>query len=132
MIQRIATAVVLSATMAASSPSFAQTIVGTAIGGVSPSLGSSNAIVSLPSQTPQGGTVTIGPANTMGVTAAPSGGGSTVSTAPPRTQPKARSTDSPALRRGVRNADTDVAESPVTDCLNDAAAQQRSLDDCKQ
>jgi hypothetical protein len=131
MIQRIATVIVLSATAAAFSPTFAQTIIGTA-GGVSSSLGSSSAIVTLPSQRPQGGTVTIGPAGTAGVTAAPSGGGSTAFTVPPRTQPKARTTDNPAPRRAVRNADTDVAERPVTDCLNDAAAEQRSLDDCRQ
>jgi hypothetical protein len=129
MMQRIATAIVLSATATAFSPSFAQTIVGTAIGGVSPSLGSSNAIVTLPSQTPQGGTVTIGPGSTMSVTAAPSAGGSTTSVVP-NAQPKA---DNQKPRRAaVRNAEANVAERPITDCLNDAAAQQLSLDDCKQ
>lgn len=123
MIQRIATAVVLLATTVAFAPSFAQTIIGTAAGGVSPSLGGSSVIVTLPSQTPQGGT--------MSISAAPSGRGSTAATVPPA-HPKARYTDNQPPRHGVRNADTDVAERPVTDCLNDAAAEQRSLDDCKQ
>jgi hypothetical protein len=129
MVQRIAMVVVLSATTAAFSPSFAQTIVGTAVGGVSPSRGSSSAIVTLPSQTPQGGTMTISPGGTTSITAAPSAGGSTASVVP-RAQPKAN--NQAPRRTAVRNAEADVAERPLTDCLNDAAAQQRSLDDCKQ
>ena len=147
MIQRIATAAVLSAAVAALfSPSFAQTVIGTAVGGISSSTGGNSVISTLPSPAPQGGTMTASPAGsvtitqsgasasgsqsgTMSIITAPSGA-TLQRSAPAKAQSNANQAQAP--RRAARSADTDVTERPITDCLNDAAAQQQSFDSCKQ
>ena len=139
MIQRIATAAVLSAAVAALfSPSFAQTVIGTAVGGISSSTGGNSIISTLPGPAPQGGTVTItqggtgvssSQSGTVGPTATPSG-----APVARNAQAKPRYTDNQAQapRRAARPAEADAAEQQITECLNDAAAQGQSADSCKR